>query len=118
MQDLMLWAIFGVLIIILMLSAFFIRKKYPHPIDYYAFFVMGLFWIIIGLLFILLDKNYTFFLMGVLFAIFGFVYRDKWKKNRVRWKHLKKPEKIIQIILFSLLAFVIVAGIIFFLFRF
>jgi drug/metabolite transporter (DMT)-like permease len=63
------------------------------------------------------EDNYFFFIMGLAFTIIGLANKDKWKKNRVRWKNLKKPEKIIQGILIAILAFLIAAGIAFLLMR-
>lgn len=113
MQDSILWGVISVIILILLVVAVLVRKKYPRPIDYYSFFLIGIFWTVIGIFFVYLDKNYLLFASGILLVALGLVNKTKWKKNRTRWKSLKKPEKIIQGVIVALLAFVIAAGIAF-----
>jgi uncharacterized membrane protein YfcA len=118
MQDLIIESLIVVIILALLVVAIFVRKKYPRPTDYYSFFWIGVMWIIVGILMMLFaDGDYFFLLMGVIFAIIGLANKKKWKKNRVRWKDLKKPEKLIQGILIAILAFIIGAGIAFLLMR-
>jgi len=111
MQNSFLWILVGVFVLLLAVVAILVRKKYPRPTDYYAFFWIGIFWVVAGIFLFIFNQDYTFFIMGFLLATFGFINRSKWKKNRVKWKNLKKLEKIIQGILIAFLAFIIAAGI-------
>lgn len=114
MQETILWGIIAGIILVLLIVAIFVRRKYPHPTDYYSFFWTGILWIVIGIpLAFFTNNNYFFLIMGIAFFVIGLINKDKWKKNRVRWKDLKKPEKIIQGILIAILAFLIAAGIVF-----
>ena len=117
MQESLLWVLIGAFILLLAVIVILVRKKYPRPTDYYAFFAIGIFWAIAGIFLFLFNQDYTFFILGFLLAVFGFVNKGKWKKNRVRWKDLKKQEKIVQGILIAFLAFIIIAGIAFLLIR-
>ena len=112
MEGAILWGFIAAIIFVLLIVAIFVRRKYPHPTDYYSFFWIGIIWIIVGIPMAFFGEgNYFFLIMGVAFAAIGLANRDKWKKNRVRWKNLKKPEKIIQRILIALFVLVIAVGI-------
>ena len=112
MQESLLWILIGVFILLLAVIVILVRKKYPRPTDYYSFFAIGIFWAVAGMFLFMFNQDYTFFVIGFLLATFGFVHRDKWKKNRVKWKNLKRLEKLVQIILVIFLAFIIIAGIV------
>ena len=62
--------------------------------DYYALFLIGIVWLVIGIP----TRNTTFFLLGFVFLIIGLTNKQKWKK-RCRWKDLSKKEKINKILL-------------------
>jgi len=112
MQETILWGLIATVIVVLLIVAIVVRRKYPRPTDYYSFFWIGIMWMIIGIpMAFFSEDNYFFFIMGVAFAAIGLANKDKWKKNRVRWKNLKKPEKIIQGILVAILAFLVAVGI-------
>ena len=114
MQETILWGIIAGIILVLLIVAIFVRRKYPHPTDYYSFFWIGIVWMLVGIPMAFFgEENYFFFIMGFAFAMIGLANKDKWKKNRVRWKNLKKPEKIIQGILIAILVFLIAVGIVF-----
>ncbi|MFH1002402.1 MAG: hypothetical protein V1759_04065 [bacterium] len=118
MQDSILWGVIGTFILLLLIVAIFVRRKYPRPTDYYSFFWIGIALIIFGIpMAFFLEDNYFFLIMGLVFAAIGFANKKKWKKNKTRWKDLKKPEKIIQGILIVFLAFVLAVGIAFLLIR-
>jgi uncharacterized membrane protein YfcA len=118
MQDYISLVVISVLILILLVVAIAVRRKYPHPTDYYSFFWIGIIWIVVGIpLAFFTNNNYFFLIMGIVSTAIGLANKKKWKKNRVRWKNLKKPEKLIQGILIGVLAFLIGAGITFLLIR-
>ena len=114
MQEAILWGIVAGIILVLLIVAIFVRKKYPRPTDYYTLFWTGIIWIIAGAIMTSFNRdNYFFLIMGLVLTAVGFANKKKWKKNRIKWKNLKKPEKIIQGILIATLAFLIAAGIAF-----
>ena len=112
MQGSLLWMLIGAFILLLAIIVILVRKKYPRPTDYFSFFAIGVFWAIAGIFLFIFNQDYTFFVIEFLLATFGFVHKDKWKKNRVKWKNLKRLEKIVQIILVIFLAVIIFAGIV------
>jgi len=101
----------AVLIIILGVAAVLIKRKHNRPPDYYAFFIIGLIWTIFGLPFSQ-DGNYAFFAMGLVFLIVGLVNKDKWEKNRVRWKDLSEGEKKLKLGLIIFLGILVLAGLV------
>jgi len=117
MQESFLWSFVALIILILLIGALILRKKYPRPTDYYSFFVIGIMWIIVGIPLALVNDNYFFSIMGIAFTAIGFLNKDKWKKNKQTWKNLKRPEKIFQVVLMAVLTFIIIMGIVFFLIR-
>lgn len=112
MQNNILVGIISLIILALLIVAIVVKRKYPRPTDYYTFFWTGLLWIGVGIIMeFFADGGYFFLIMGIAFTVIGLANRKKWRKNRIRWKDLKKPERIIQGILIGILAFLIGAGI-------
>jgi len=70
------------LIIIGLLIVFFLqfkRKKYKP--NYRLFFILGTAWIPIGVVFYINTKNFGFFVMGLIFLIIGLVNKNKWEES-------------------------------------
>jgi membrane-bound ClpP family serine protease len=99
------WIIIGITALILLFLIIFIFRRNKRPADYYAFFLIGIIWIIIGIP----TKNYFFSLVGVAFAVIGLANRDKWKKNRRIWGSATKRQRIVKI--FIIIILVLVMGI-------
>jgi len=103
----------AVLLVILAIFAFvFYRKKgIKHEPDYYAFFVLGLCWLPMGIAI----GNLSFSAMGVIFMLAGLVNRDKWKKNHMSWDRLSHEERKFKMVLVGVLLLLLLVGLIFFL---
>ncbi|MFC1801529.1 hypothetical protein ACFLZB_03615 [Nanoarchaeota archaeon] len=112
MARMILWVVLGLLILglILMIVTTVLWRKKKRPIDYFAFFVIGLTWLPIGLAM----QNSALWIMGLVFLSIGLINQKKWKKNRRSWKKLSKNEKKIRIVLLVFLGFLVLLGILFF----
>jgi formate hydrogenlyase subunit 3/multisubunit Na+/H+ antiporter MnhD subunit len=105
-----------ILIVVLGITALFVAKtrKEKRPIDYYAFFWMGLIWTVFGLFFYQ-QGNFSLLGMGVVFLIVGLVNKDKWEKNRIRWSDLNKKEQNLKLTIIGILGVLVLAGMVAFL---
>ncbi|MFH1638174.1 MAG: hypothetical protein ABIB71_07140 [Candidatus Woesearchaeota archaeon] len=88
-------------------AIFFARKK--RPADYYAFFLMGLVWLIGGSIL----KNYVLAIFGTVFSIVGMLNKAKWKSNRLSWADLDKRERFFRLAVVVVLGFLVFGGIVF-----
>jgi F0F1-type ATP synthase membrane subunit a len=104
------WIMIAIAVIIVILAIFMIfvlKGKKRTPPDYYAFFWIGICWMVIGIPLSFSSKNHFFFIMGLVFFAIGIVNKDKWKKNRAlqkKWKKLSKTEKWTRISIILALA--------------
>jgi hypothetical protein len=110
------WILITVGVFLILFAILFVylikRRKKPRPPNYYAFFVLGLVWLPIGIAM----GNYVLAAMGFIFMVIGLVNKKKWKKNMVKWKDMEPFErKFTIIILVGLLVLVILGLLAFFL---
>ncbi|MFA5176310.1 MAG: hypothetical protein WC413_03585 [Candidatus Nanoarchaeia archaeon] len=86
------WLILGVLILVGIIAISLIvyrkRKGLKQETDYKAFFILGIFWIIVGII----PGNLSFLIMGIAFMVIGLVNKKKWKKYKP-WNKLSKAER-------------------------
>ena len=85
------WLLIGIGLLIILLAVLFLlsRKINKRPPDYYNFFIFGIIWLPLGILF----NNSVLWMLGLIFLIAGLVNKDKWEKNRVRWDDFTDEEK-------------------------
>ena len=89
-----IWLVGGILAIIILLGLVMVMYYRKNPTkrketDYYTFFVLGISWVPIGIVFWLtLDMPFgmVFFMMGICYLAIGLANRDKWKTDKRRWK--------------------------------
>ncbi len=100
-----------VLLFLVIFLVLIMRRKERPPTDYYTLFIMGLFWLAIGLPF----KNYFLAVMGGLFVAVGLIHKSEWKKNREALKKWNKKNtgyyRVTRIALIMILAALVAAGI-------
>ncbi|MDD5031741.1 MAG: hypothetical protein PHR36_01715 [Patescibacteria group bacterium] len=101
----------AILLVLFLILALLLKKGAKRPVDYYAFFIMGIIWLALGLPF----KNYTLSIMGLAFAIAGLVNKKKWKENRQCWGTMTPEEKKWKTIILVILGLLVLAGLIVFL---
>ena len=109
-MDTLPWIIIAVLILLVAFAivAIVMKKKYKTPTDYYAFFWIGIVWLIIGLPM----KNYTLGILGIVFAVIGLANKSKWKTNRVTWNMLSPEQKKAKIAIIVILSILVVVGLV------
>lgn len=77
----------GILLVITgIVTAFLWKKKKeekPAEIDYRVFFILGICWFPLGVVFVAsrFPIGYVFFILGFLYLVIGLANRDKWKKE-------------------------------------
>ena len=92
MRDRMVWVLVSLGILALLVAFFGIfvwnmrKKGWKHETDYKAFFVMGVVWFPLGLLF---DMPF-FFILGLAYMAIGLANKDKWGKKTPANPKLKK----------------------------
>lgn len=121
------WILISIVIILILFGILFIiaskNQKKKAPPDYYAFFIIGLMWLAIGIISTFgndndLFFNNIFFIMGLAFALIGWAHRKEWKANRKNWMDLGKEERRIMAIIMIVLLISALAGlVVFFLFE-
>ena len=106
------------LVLVILFALIFVKgKKAKKPAtDYYAFFVMGITWLPMGIAFRLIFPEtlvgYFFISLGIIYTILGFVHRKEWKKNHKTWKQLSKQEKNFKIIILIILGLLVLGGLV------
>ena len=107
-MDTIPWILITVLILIIILAGVVVllKKKYKTPTDYYAFFWMGIIWLIFGIPI----GNYALSVMGIIFTIIGLANKNKWQANRVTWNQLSADQKKYKIIIISVLSVLVLVG--------
>lgn len=82
------------------------RKETPN---YRSWFFIGLCWIPVGIA----TKNPAFLAIGAIFTVIGLVNKNKWKEEK-KWSDLTPAEKRLKIILLSVVAILLIAGVVVF----
>lgn len=107
-------AIVGLLIVVLAIVFLVMRRKEHREPDYRAFFILGVLWLVIGLVEYFTSRGVSiFFLMGLVFLTIGLSHKNRWGKPRqLLNERQKKMQKIIMIVVTVL----VVLGLVLFLF--
>ena len=90
------------------------RKGIKHKIDYYAFFIMGIFWVGAGISLGIGSNNWGLFIMGLVFMGVGLAHKDEWKKNHRTWKQLDSKERKLKIWILLALGIIFLLGVVFY----
>jgi len=105
-KNVVIYIIVGIVALVALSSAIYIRSKYRRPTDYRALFYLGFLWIAIGLA----GNSLVFGIVGLMFLIVGYRHRKKWEENRFRWSKLSVTERNIKIGVLTTMALGFVAG--------
>ncbi|MFC1710735.1 hypothetical protein ACFLZJ_01080 [Nanoarchaeota archaeon] len=99
------------IVILAILAIFMIRagKGKRRGPDYYTFFIMGIIFLVFGLVSM---ENSFFFILGLVLVALGLLNRDKWKKNHRTWKDYNKKEKKLMVWVIVILVILLLAGIV------
>jgi hypothetical protein len=90
------WLLLAILAIGIMLAvfAFVLKRKYNTEPDYYALFVMGAVWTVIGIAL----SNVVLGAIGLILSVIGLLNKRKWNMKRRSWKDLSKPERLLLVV--------------------
>ena len=100
------WIILGLIAVLAIAAsaAYKLRNRKKRETDYLTFFIIGLFWVPIGIF----SGNHFFTLIGFAFMVLGLLHKEKWKQNAECWKNLRMRKfGIISLILGLLIAVLI-----------
>lgn len=95
--------IIGLIIIGFLVVLFVQFKKGKYKPNYRLFFILGIAWAPLGMVFYITTKNLGFFAMGLIFLIIGLVNKDKWEELDPATSRQKKI--IIGVLVIGLLVF-------------
>ncbi|MFC1647910.1 hypothetical protein ACFL1B_00465 [Nanoarchaeota archaeon] len=107
------WLLMAIIIVLIILGlvVWFVRKDNKRPTDYYNLFVIGIIWVAIGLP---LD-NMPLFIVGLALMISGLANKDKWKQNRVKLSDLNEKERKYRMYLIIFASVLVLVGVVVFL---
>ncbi|MFO8062217.1 MAG: hypothetical protein R6U31_04760 [bacterium] len=110
MQDIraLIIVFYAVLLFTVLVVFLALNKRYENRKDFLGFFIMGIVWIISGLLF----NMWGFTAGGLILAIIGVVNIKKWKKHKDQWAGLSRKDRQIKIALMTVLGLLVLASII------
>jgi hypothetical protein len=114
----MVWVliVLGVLILLGVIAAIvaYKNKGKKHETDYYAFFVMGICFIPLGIIFMSTGNTAFsfFFILGLVYLAIGLANKDKWKKNHKPFSKLSKKEKKVKMIILGILILLVLVGLV------
>lgn len=70
----------GVIIIGLAIAVYIQYKEQKYKPNYRLFFIFGMTWFPLGIVFYKTTRNIGFLVMGLIFLIIGLANKDKWKE--------------------------------------
>lgn len=104
-----IWFAVVILIVIFLLAVIAVvlnRKDKVTPMDYYALFILGFIWLILGLI----VKNVPLIFLSLIFIMFGWSKNDKWKRKKFGPSQLNKHERKIWVMTIIILSVIIILG--------
>ena len=96
-----LFIVIGLIVIGLVIILYSQFKKEKIKPNYLLFFILGITWVPLGVVFYKTARNISFLIMGVIFLIIGLINKDKWKETLV--VNPQKRKLLIGLILTGLL---------------
>jgi len=99
-----LFIVIGLIVIglVIVLSSQFKKEKIKP--NYRLFFILGMTWVSLGVVFYKTTRNIGFLIMGVIFLIIGLINKDKWGETVV--VNPQKRKLLIGLILTGLLVLI------------
>jgi len=76
-----LFMVIGLIVLGLIIVVYLQFKKEKIKPNYRLFFILGITWVPLGVVFYKTTKNIGFLIMGVIFLIIGLINKDKWKES-------------------------------------
>ena len=99
-----LFMVIGLIVIGLVIVLYSQFKKEKIKPNYRLFFILGMTWVPLGVVFYKTTRNIGFLIMGVIFLIIGLINKDKWGETII--VNLQKRKLLIGLILTGLLVLI------------
>lgn len=99
-----LFFVIGLIVIGLVIVLYSQFKKEKIKPNYRLFFILGITWVPLGVVFYKTTRNIGFLIMGVIFLIIGLINRDKWGETVI--VNPQKRKLLIGLILTGLLVLI------------
>jgi uncharacterized membrane protein len=96
-----LFMVIGLIVIGLVIVLYSQFKKEKIKPNYRLFFILGMTWVPLGVVFYKTTRNIGFLIMGVIFLIIGLMNKDKWGEAVI--VHHQKRKLLIGLIITGLL---------------
>jgi len=96
-----LFIVIGLIVIGLAIVLYSQFKKEKIKPNYRLFFILGMTWVPLGVVFYKTTRNISFLIMGVIFLIIGLINKDKWRETVI--VNPQKRKLLIGLILTGLL---------------
>ncbi len=106
-----IWVVLGILVLSLFLFVLYFSRGKKRPTDYYSLFIIGVMWLFFGII----TWNIPILIIGLMFSAVGLANKDKWKKTRVSWSKLTKEERRERLAIITVLAVLVILGLVLFL---
>lgn len=110
MQDIRALVIvfYAVLLFIVLIVFLVLNKRYETQKDYLGFFIMGIVWIIAGIVL----QMWGLTVAGIIMALIGIVNVKKWKHCNEQWNNLSSRDRRIKIVLMTVLGLLVFSSMI------
>ncbi|MDY6788254.1 MAG: hypothetical protein SVK54_09050 [candidate division WOR-3 bacterium] len=99
---------YAVLLFIVLIVFLALNKRYETQKDFLGFFIMGIVWIIAGIVL----KMWGLTVAGIIMALIGIVNVKKWKDFNEQWNNLSSKDRRIKIVLMTVLGLLVFASMI------
>ena len=99
-----LFIVIGLIVIGLVIVLYSQFKKEKIKPNYRLFFILGMTWVPLGVVFYKTTRNIGFLIMGVIFLIIGLINKDKWGETVIL--NPQKRKLLIGLILTGLLVLI------------
>jgi len=99
-----LFIVIGLIVIGLVIVLYSQFKKEKIKPNYRLFFILGMTWVPLGVVFCKTTRNIGFLIMGVIFLIIGLINKDKWGETVI--VNPQKRKLLIGLILTGLLVLI------------
>lgn len=104
--------IVGILILMLVVLAYFYYKRSGCGFDYYSIFIVGMLWVPLGIIL----KIPALWIIGAIFFLTGLFNKDKWRR-RCMWVDLSGRDKWIKRMIIIVLVVLLAAGVLIYLYQ-
>lgn len=109
------WFLISLLLLFMLLGlvTFWLQQRRPQPLDYYLIFILGLTWLMLGLVL----GNTAFVFLGLVLTIVAVVNRKQWQGGLIVWQQTSAAEKNLIAVIITLISVLLVISCVAFYFQ-